>query len=637
MAGFQPDLFAPKTTWQAPSLSGLPDLRNEKLVAFDTETYDPNLLDMGPGFIRGDAHVLGVSVAVPGFACYIPLNHYDGNVTDKDLAVKWLQNTLGGSGKKLGANIHYDLDAVRTLGVTLGGDYYDVQTVESIIDEGLPSYSLEAVAQKRLGVGKDTAHLDAVLGSGRNRMQNLRWVSAGDCATYAVQDAALLIDIEVSQRADVDSYDLVQAVDREVDLTHALWDMHQRGVRIDVEQAHRTSEEWALRAKQSLDEAYRLYGSRLNPDSSKSLAIVLADRGFRVPRTDKGNPSVSNEYLRSCDDPVLSAIYEYRRLNKIRRDFIDGLFLRYNINGRLHPQWFQSRHTREGAADGEVGGAETGRITGSKPNLTQVPSRDKELGPITRALVLPEEGAIWCKGDFSSQEPRWITHFAYLAKCDGAAELRQRYIEDRHLDMHMWARDLIAEKTGVELERRPVKNINLGLAYGMGKPLLASKIGMSLDDAKGLFAAYHAAIPFMGQIADKASKRAQELGLIRTWGGRLRRFELWESTEWDQKGLFKSREACVQQWGSARRAKTHKALNSAVQGTAADQIKQAIVDLWRSGDLPLLQVYDEIGFSVGTHKEGYILCEIMEEALKGEVPALVEPEFGPSWGECKKP
>lgn len=542
---------------------------------------------------------------------------------------------MGGGSKKLGANIHYDLDALATLGVAIKGEYYDVQTIESIIDEGLPSYSLEAVAQKRLGRGKDDAELKQLLGRDRKAVSQIKWLESGEAASYAITDATLLLGIEAEQRNDISNLELGRAIERENLLTHALWDMHQKGVRIDIEKAHVVSADMVRRANEHLAEARRLSGLRFNPDSSKSLAGIISEMGLRIPLTDKGNPSVSNEWLKGqTTNDVLRNIYEYRRLNKIRRDFIDGLFIRYNINGRLHPQWFQSKHTTEGSEDG-TGGADTGRITGSKPNLTQIPARDKELGPLTRSLVIPEEGQKYCKLDFSSQEPRWITHFAYLAKCTGAAELRNRYIADKTLDMHQWVRDILDSRAGVVLERRPVKDINLGLAYGMGKSLLASKIGKTYEEAQEFFGIYHREVPLIGEITKIASDKAQQDGMIRTWGGRLRRFDKWQSAQYEQKGEFNTREECMDRWGSAIRSRTHKALNSAVQGTAADQMKAAIVAIWEGGDLPLIQVYDELGFSVSSEKEGAYFAEMMEEALPGEVPALVEPSYGDNWGSCK--
>lgn len=549
-------------------------------------------------------------------------------------AIAWLRHTLGGDGRKLGANIHYDLDSLASIGVPVKGELYDVQTADALVDDDLPAYSLEAIAQRRLNTGKHDSLLKQIMRDSRATWSNMPEMSAGHVAEYAINDATLLLDIHADQLRDIQGLDLDRALRRECKLTRVLWDMHQTGIRIDVSKAEEISNEWRRRAREALDEARRRTTIRFNPDSSKSLANLLRERGIGVPTTAKGNPSVGNDLLRTSGDEVLGLVYEYRRLNKIRRDFIDGLFLEYNIRGRIHPQWFQSRHTDEGDDEG-AGGAGTGRITGSKPNLTQIPSRDPELGPLTRSIVLPEEGARYCKLDYSSQEPRITLHFAYLLKCVGAAEARQLFIEDKHVDFHQITRELFQTRSGRELTRRSSKDINLGLTYAMGKPKLAAKLGMEYAAAEALFREYHEAVPFIRCALNKASERAQSEGMIRTWGGRLRRFKQWESTKFGVPGLYDTREEALAVHGNAQRAGTHKALNSAVQGTAADQMKESIIQCAEAGYLPLLQVYDEAGFSVDDEKTGMEISRIMESSLPMEVPALCEPIYGRNWGECK--
>lgn len=633
MRPVQLSLFSEQPTWRPLSVQSLPDLSNERVIAFDTETRDPGLLDYGPGFIRGTGHILGVSVAVDGFSCYIPFAHSDGNVENPEAYIRWLNSVFSGSGLKLGANIHYDLDSLSTIGVSVKGELYDVQVIDALIDDTHPSYSLENISRRRLGTGKTDKALKDALSDIRGTMSDLDLLHAGLVADYAVDDARLLLDIHRSQARDIAEYDLGRALTRECKLTEVLWRMHQKGVRINVDKAEQISQDLTKRANDWLAEANRISGFKISPTKTNSMAFVLRERGYHVPQTEKENDSVSNDYLKSIDDPVIQAVYQWRRINKIRKDFIDGLFLKYAVNGRIHPQWFQSRNSKEGSD--LASGAATGRITGSKPNLTQIPSRDKELGPLCRQLVLPEPGAIYCKGDFSSQEPRWVLHYAFLMKLPGAAEIRQRYIDDKTTDFHQITRDMVESESGVVLTRRDAKTINLGVTYGMGEPKLADDLGISRDAAKSLLKTYHGSVPFLKKIAELMMERVHEVGYIRTWGGRIRRFNQWESANWGDDGLYNSREEALQHYESVVRAKAHKALNSAVQGTAADQMKEAIIQLDAAGMLPILQVYDECGVSVSSHEQGQEMCRIMENALLGEVPALVEPSFGANWGETK--
>lgn len=590
-------------------------------------------MEWGPGFIRGNAYVLGVSVATRNFKTYIPFNHYDGNVEDKPNYIRWLNHCFSGRGIKLAANIHYDLDALQTLGISVKGTLYDVQVVDALIDDTHTSYSLDSIAKRRLGKGKTNESLLLALSDQRGTMSDLDLLHPGQVSEYACDDSYILTQIYDSQVREIAEFNLERALERECKLTEVLWRMHRQGVRIDVDKAEQISNDLTKRATDWLNEANRLSGNRISPTKTKSVAFVLRERGYAVPQTDKDNDSINNDYLKSINDPVIQAIYQWRRLNKIRKDFIDGLFLKYNVNGRIHPQWFQSRNSKEGSD--LASGAATGRITGSKPNLTQIPSRDKELGPLCRQLVLPEDGALYCKGDFSSQEPRWVLHYAYLRNLNGAAEIRQRYLDDKTTDFHQITRDMVEELTKVVLTRRDAKTINLGVTYGMGEAKLADDLGINRDAAKSLLRVYHGALPFLKGISEEMMERVHEVGFIRTWGGRIRRFNQWESSTWGDPGLYSSREEALQHYSSVVRAKAHKALNSAVQGTSADQMKQAIIDLDSEGMLPILQVYDECGMSVSSHEDGLKMCRIMENALPGEVPALVEPSFGQNWGATK--
>jgi len=194
---------------------------------------------------------------------------------------------------------------------------------------------------------------------------------------------------------------------------------------------------------------------------------------------------------------------------------------------------------------------------------------------------------------------------------------------------------MVEAESGVVLTRRDAKTINLGVTYGMGEPKLADDLGITREAAKNLLKTYHHSIPFLKGISEQMMERARDVGYIRTWGGRIRRFNQWESARWGDQGLYDTKEEALEHYNNVVRAKTHKALNSAVQGTAADQMKQALIDLHSEGLMPMLQVYDETGTSVDTEATGYRVCEIMENALQCEVPALVEPSFGKSWGDTK--
>ncbi len=612
-------------------MAELPDLRGAKLIGLDTETHDPALQELGPGFIRGDAHVIGFSVAVPGWSTYVPLHHYSGNVDNPEQAKRWLADCLKSYDSViLGANIHYDLDALWAAGIKVNGKLWDVQVVDSIIDETLNSYSLENIAQRRLGEGKKNLELKQTLANMKATMSDLRKLESSYVAEYGERDASLLLEIYQSQLADIQLLNLGAAIERENRLTRTLWNMHQQGVRVNVDKVVQLNEKWLGQANDYLNEARRLAGWRFNPNSPKHLAGLLDARGISYNLTAKGNPTISNEFLESIDDPICALITNYRRLNKIRKDYCEGVFLKYLVGDRIYPQWFQSRNSKKDEDDAH--GATTGRITGSKPNLTQIPARS-DLGKELRSVVEAEQGETYVKLDYSSQEPRISLHFAVKAKCSGAAEARQRFLDDKRTDYHQMTKDLIFEKAGVVVDRREAKDCNLGLTYGMQFRRLAQKLGLDEPSARTLLAAYHKGVPYVQEITELAQKQAAKMGYVRTIGGRLRRFNEWGI--YGAKTTYRTKEEAMKAYGQAELLGMHKAFNAAVQGSAADQMKQSLIMLEDAGQLPLLQVYDECGLSVGSTKQIDEAVEIMEHSFELEVPSLVEPAVGRSWGEAK--
>jgi len=350
--------------------------------------------------------------------------------------------------------------------------------------------------------------------------------------------------------------------------------------------------------------------------------------------TTVGNYSIKNEWLEAQGDDLCQLLVEIRKTRKMRADFIDKL-VEDSVDGRIYSNWQQLRDVDE---NGKSKGTRSGRIAASKFNLTQVPSRDPKWGKMIRSLFVADEGLEWCKCDYSQQEPRIQLHFAYLRGFRGAAEARQQYIDDPATDYHQLVADLVEQRTGKTIGRRNAKDINLGSAYGMGKYKLADKLGVTIEAAEEILEAYHAGVPYTQELADDMTRWAQKRGFIRTILGRRRRFNEWEPG-WYNHGEFpvKTEKEAREKWGSnIQRAFCHKALNGSVQGSAADQIKAAIVQLDEAGLCPQVQVYDEINGSYGDRKQMHQVAEIMMNAIPMEVPFLVEPEVGRSWGETKE-
>ena len=300
--------------------------------------------------------------------------------------------------------------------------------------------------------------------------------------------------------------------------------------------------------------------------------------------------------------------------------------------GRIHGHINQIRS--------DDGGTVSGRISMNHPNLQQIPARDPQLGPMIRSLFLPEEGAKWASLDYSQQEPRILVHYAHAYArsqnhdMKGVNEFVDGYINDPNMDFHT----MVAEMA--KIPRKQAKTINLGLIYGMGVNKLSDQLDIPVDEAKGLIQQYHDRVPFvkllMNGVMNKLNNRTSS-GSIRSILGRKCRFDLWEPDTFALNKALPYKEA-VNEYGPTtrlKRAYTYKALNRLIQASAADMTKQAMVNIYSEGIIPLIQIHDEIAVSFISTDETKKVASIMEDAVKLNVPSKVDVEVGPSWGECE--
>lgn len=272
----------------------------------------------------------------------------------------------------------------------------------------------------------------------------------------------------------------------------------------------------------------------------------------------------------------------------------------------------------------------TGRFSYSSPNLQQIPARDNEISPMIRGLFVPEEGEKWGSFDYSSQEPRIVVHYASLLELPGADKFVAAYREDPRSDFHQLAADIVG------VPRKQAKTINLGLFYGMGVNKLGEQLGLDFETAKDLFAVYHDKVPFVRELSSRVTSGADKRGVIRTLLGRRCRFDKWEPRAFGVHKAY-SHEEARQVYGETtmlKRAFTYKALNRLIQGSAADQTKKAMVDLYDAGILPMIQIHDELALSVSDRGQAEKIMSVMQNCVELLVPSVVDAELGPSWGEA---
>ena len=305
-----------------------------------------------------------------------------------------------------------------------------------------------------------------------------------------------------------------------------------------------------------------------------------------------------------------------RELNKMNTTFIDTI-LKHNHKGRIHSDINQIRS--------DQGGTVTGRFSYANPNLQQIPGRGI-LGRKIRQIFIPEEGQTWGCFDYSQQEPRILVHFASLMRLEGTGTIVDAY-NDGSADFHQ----MIADMAGIE--RKQAKTINLGIMYGMGKNKLMAELGLMKDSAEKLLKTYHQKAPFVKMLSEAVSRRAEDSGKIRTIGGRLCHFDLWEPHGFGIKKPLAHADALREHGPGIKRAFTYKALNKLIQGSAADMTKQSMLALYREGVIPHIQIHDELDISVTSVQQSEKIIKIMEEAVELQVPNKIDYEKGENWGD----
>lgn len=612
-----------------------PRLWEADLVSLDLETRDPNLMERGPGDIREDGEVVGIALAADGFSRYYPIRHADGPNCEVEPVVRYVREVLERAPAITGANLYYDFGWARTLGIDLEPFSFrvcDCQLYEPLIDEEAFSYSLENIAQKYLGRGKREEELkEAAKARGfKDAKGNIWQLSGSEVGPYAEEDARLPLEIYPFQQAQIREQGLEEVLQLEQDIFWVVLEMRRQGVRVDLDRAIQLDNEFVLKESAGLVSLSEAAGFEINPWSPDDLVRLFVQENIEMKMTDKGNPSFDAEVMGEIDHPLIKQIMDWRRLNKMRRDFIHGGVIDWNINGRIHPEMHPLR--------GETHGTRVGRFSYSRPNLQQQPSpsRDKYWGPLVRSLYVPEAGRRWARFDYSQQEPRLTVHFAALRGFEQAREDAQMYIENPATDFHQFVADM------VQIERRPAKDINLGMTYGMGKRKIISQLGVPAATGEDYWRRYHRRFPYIRQLSEEVSQIAASRGYIRTIGGRRKRFNRWNPVDWDLRKADGYRAypkvEAEEKWPNEplTRAFVHKSLNNLIQGSGGDVTKRAMVDVFKEGFIPLIQVHDELDFDIETDEEGARIKIIMESAYNDrmKVPFKVDMTIGENWGVC---
>jgi DNA polymerase I-like protein with 3'-5' exonuclease and polymerase domains len=610
--------FEAQTEWLKPT--EFPDLRHVDEIAIDLETKDPDLLKKGSGSVIGNGDVIGIAVATSHYKGYFPIAHEGGGNMDRNKVLLWLKDVLEAPSTKIFHNAIYDVCWLRALGFKINGNIACTMIAAALTDENRFRYDLNSLSWHYLGYGKNEAALaEAAAEWGINPKSEMYKLPSMHVGAYAERDAEVTLGLWQEMKKEIINQDLEDIFDLESDLFPCLVDMRFKGVRVDVERAHQMKKEFKKAEQDLLHKIKKETNVDTQIWAARSVANVFDMLRLEYPTTDKtGAPSFTKNFLQEHEHPVVNMIAQAREINKAHTTFLDSI-ISYEHNGRIHAEINQLRNAG--------GGTVTGRFSYQNPNLQQIPARNKDLGPKIRSLFIPEEGHTWGCFDYSQQEPRLVVHYAALYKLPSVYEVLDAYNNDSSADFHQTVADM------AQIPRSQAKTINLGLFYGMGKTKLQAELGVTKDKAAELFNTYHSRVPFVKQLMDKASNRAQERGQIRTLLGRLCRFHLWEPNSFGMHKAMTHEDALREHGPGIRRAYTYKALNKLIQGSAADMTKKAMLELYKEGIIPHIQIHDELDVSVEDESHAKKIIEIMEDAVKLEVPNKVDYEYGNNWGE----
>ena len=616
-------IFPSASEWLPPET--FPDLSEAKEIAIDLETCDPNMEKFGPGWPRNDGFIVGYAVAVDGWCGYYPIAHGGGGNLDKKIVESWITEIMLLPCPKIMHNAAYDLGWLWAAGFEVKGKIIDTMIAAGLVDENRFSYALNSLGFDLLKEVKSEEMLKkAALDWGVHPKKGLWQLPANFVGSYGEQDAALTLKLWHHLEILLRQEEVESIFELETEILPILTRMTFKGIRFDREAAKKLIVDLQKKEKKLMSFIRKESGLPVDMWAAVSIAKAFDALGIDYPKTEKGAPSFTKSFLESCEHPIAKAIVEAREINKTHNTFLTPYLDASEATGRIHSHVSQLR--------GETGGTVTGRLSMNQPNLQQVPARHPVIGPMVRGLFLPEEGQLWSALDFSAQEPRLLIHFSTRLELSGADKMAEAYNTDPDTDFHQ----IVADVAGIT--RKEAKTIGLGISYGMGKSKLALALDLQLDEATELIDQFHAKVPFLKGMISAVQKKINHPasgGSIRTLLGRKCRFPLYEPIAWGLNKALPYEEAVAKHGMPLRRAYTYKGLNKLLQGSGADMIKQAMVELHRAGFNILLSVHDEIALSVDTKEEAEAAAEIMRNCVTLKVPNKVDVEIGTTWGSAE--
>jgi DNA polymerase-1 len=586
----------------------LTKLKNAELFSFDTETTSLNYLD---------ARIVGLSFAVKaGEAAYLPLTHdYLGapEQLNIDHVLALFKPLLEDpTHNKVGQNLKYDRHILLNHNINLQGIKHDTMLQSYVLDSTATRHDMDSLAEKYLG--RQTIHFEDVAGKGKKQL-TFNQIDLEQAAPYAAEDADITLQLHQALWPQVQAIPSLAEVytSLEMPLLPVLNTLERNGVNIDIWMLQQQSDELGHKLDKLEQQAWDLAGEEFNLGSPKQLGVILYDK-LEIPilkKTPKGQPSTAEGVLQELADEgyeLPQVLMQYRSLSKLKSTYTDRLPEQVNkTTGRVHTSYHQAVTA-------------TGRLSSSDPNLQNIPIRSEEGRRIREAFVAPS-GFILLAADYSQIELRIMAHLSQdkgLLKAFAAGE-----------DIH---RHTASEIFGVSLDevssdqRRSAKAINFGLIYGMSAHGLSKQLGIERHQAADYMTTYFERYPGVKGYMESTREQAKLDGYVETlFGRRLFLPEINASN------------------GMRRQYAERTAINAPMQGTAADIIKRAMIDIhqWllaeKSSIRMIMQVHDELVFEVPVDQIDMAKAKIeqfMSNAAKLDVPLEVGIGTGDNWEQA---
>ncbi|UZJ43877.1 DNA polymerase I [Marinimicrobium sp. C6131] len=582
-------------------------LKEAELFAFDTETTSLHAME---------AKVVGLSFAVePGKAAYVPLAHdYMGapEQLDRDEVLAALKPLLEDPNKaKVGQNLKYDRNVLRNHEVELRGIAFDTMLESYVLNSTSGRHDMDSLALRYLDYR--CTSFEEIAGKGAKQL-TFNQIKIEDAAPYAAEDADVTLRLHRRLWPELKQIKSLKRVfaDLEMPLVPVLANIERNGALVDAKVLGEHSRQLGERMAQLEKDAHDIAGRPFNLGSTKQLGEILFDEQ-KLPvlkKTPKGKPSTAEEVLQelALDYPLPKLLMEYRGLSKLKSTYTDKLPLMINkATGRIHTSYHQAVTA-------------TGRLSSSDPNLQNIPIRTEEGRRIRQAFVAPK-GYKVLAADYSQIELRIMAH---LSEDKGLLNAF-----DKELDVH---KATAAEVFGTELEkvtpemRRRAKAINFGLIYGMSAFGLAKQLHIGRQEAQEYIDRYFDRYPGVLRYMDNTRAQAREQGYVETLMGR--RLYLPDINARN---------------GNLRQGAERTAINAPMQGTAADIIKAAMIDVdrWllkeKLDARIMMQVHDELVLEVAESQLTSVrdgIVERMSKAADLKVPLLVEAGVGDNWDQA---